>query len=127
MESIHQEDILKVLEGSNLNLNSTHSKLCLPIINRIYKKMKIGLKFDAIKTCEKIIIDGHHRYISSLLANIELDQVQFNKTKATMVYDWKDVEFVDEAWDTNEKIKRLNELDADFNNISIQKIIDMTN
>jgi hypothetical protein len=89
--------------------------------------MKIGLKFDAIKTCEKLIIDGHHRYINSLLANIGLDQVQSNKTKATMVYDWKDVEFVDEAWDTSEKIKRLNELDADFNNISIQKIIDMTN
>ena len=39
---------------------------------------------------------------------------------------WKDVEFVEEEWDTEYKIRRLNELDAEFNNIPLEKIIEMT-
>lgn len=126
MENINKEVILKAIKESEPVLITTHNKLCLPIINRIYKKMKNGLKFDAIKICDTLIIDGHHRYASSLLANIKLDEAKSSKTSATIEYDWMKVEFVDEEWDTVDKIMRLNELDAEFNNIPIEKIIEMT-
>ncbi len=126
MKKINKEVILKAFKESEPVLITTHNKLCLPIINRIYKKMINGLKFDDIKVCNTLIIDGHHRYVSSLLANIKLDQVKSSKTSATIEYDWMEVEFVEEEWDTDEKIKGLNELDAEFNNIPIEKIIEMT-
>ena len=126
MENINKERILKALKESETILITTHNKLCLPIINRIYKKMINGLKFDDIKVCDTLIIDGHHRYVSSILANIKLDEAKSSKTSATTEYDWMEIEFVEEEWDTEEKIKRLNELDSEFNNISIEKIIEMT-
>ncbi|QHI37517.1 hypothetical protein IMCC3317_28960 [Kordia antarctica] len=121
MAKITKEIILKAIKQSNHTLITTHNKLCLPIINRIYTKMVHGIKFDDIKVCDVLIIDGHHRYVSSLLAEIKLDQAKSSKTIATTEYDWTDVEF-----DTEDKIKRLNELDAEFNNISIEELIKMT-
>jgi hypothetical protein len=87
--------------------------------------MRNGLKFDDIKICEGVIIDGHHRYVSSLLANIKLDEAKSSKTSATIEYKWNDVEFVEEDWDTEDGIKRFNELDAEFNNMTIERIIEM--
>ena len=126
MKEINKELILNAIATADYTLITTHKKLCLPIINRIYKKMINGIKFDDIKVCETLIIDGHHRYVSSLLANIKLDEAKSSKTNATIQYDWKDVEFVEEEWDTEDKITRLNELDAEFNNMSLEKIIAIT-
>ena len=126
MEKVNKEMILNAIAASNYILIATHSKLCLPIINRIYKKMINGIKFDDIKVCDRLIIDGHHRYVSSLLANIKLDEAKSSKTSATIQYDWTEVEFVEEEWDTEDKIKRLNELDAEFNNIPLEKLIELT-
>ncbi|EIJ38950.1 hypothetical protein JoomaDRAFT_1952 [Galbibacter orientalis DSM 19592] len=126
METIDREVILKAIKESDFILMATHKKLCLPIINRIYKKMINGIKFDDIKVHDTLIINGHHRYISSLLANIKLDEAKSSKTSATNEYDWKDVDFVKEEWDTEDKIRRLNQLDAEFNNITLDKIIEIT-
>lgn len=126
MSEINKEIILKAIEESDYILFSTHSKLCLPIIKRIYKKMINGIKFDDIKICDKLIIDGHHRYISSLLANIKLEEVKSSKTSATIEYNWSTVEFVEEEWDTEDKILLLNELDAFYNNLTLEKIIEIT-
>lgn len=126
MSEINKEIILKAIEESDYILFSTHSKLCLPIIKRIYKKMINGIKFDDIKICDKLIIDGHHRYISSLLANIKLEEVKSSKTSATIEYNWSTVEFVEEEWDTEDKILLLNELDASYNNLTLEKIIEIT-
>ena len=126
MDKITKKIILKAIEKSENHLKSSHKKLCLPIINRIYKKMINGIKFDDIKVCESLIIDGHHRYVSSLLAKIQLDTAKSSKTSATYEYDWVSIEFVEEEWDTKDKIARLNEIDAEFNNISVAQIIEMT-
>lgn len=123
MERITQKVIHVFLENHSLKYKSTHQKLSLPIINRIYRKMVYGIKFNDIKICDDLIIDGHHRYISSLLANRDIGLSKYPKSSATIVYDWKNVEFIETEWDTDDKIKYLNELDAEFNNISMEKII----
>ncbi len=126
MVKINREIILSVIDESDDILITTHNKLCLPIINRIYKKMIHGIKFDDIKVCDPLIIDGHHRYISALLAGVKINKAKSAKTSATTEYKWIDVEFVQEEWDTKDKIKRLNELDAKFNNMPLKKLVDLT-
>ena len=126
MKEINRDTILEEIEKTDYILITTHNKLSLPIIRRIYKKMINGIRFDDIKVCDNCIIDGHHRFVSSILAGIKLDEAKSSKTSATIEYKWKSVAFVEEEWDTPEKIQRLNELDADFNNIPLEKIIEFT-
>lgn len=123
---ITAENILKHLEEDNIDLHSTHDKLSIPIINRIYKKMKNGIKFESIKVNGDLIIDGHHRYVSSVLSKIEdLEAVSYPRTSATKKYEWSEVDFTDEEWDTEDKIKRLNKIDAEFNDLPLEKIIEI--
>jgi hypothetical protein len=126
LDIITEKIIKDCLSSKNVEFKSTHHRLSLPIINRIYKKMKNGIKFDDIKVCEDLIIDGHHRYVSSLIAEFEIGKTNTYKTSATNQYDWNIVEFINTEWDTVDKIQYLNELDAEFNNISVEKIIAMT-
>lgn len=88
-------DIQELIYQNRIELNSTHTKLCIPIIKRMYKKMKAGVRFPTYST------------------------------SATMITPWESVIFEDEDWDTKAKIKMLNQQDADYNEISIEKIIDM--
>jgi hypothetical protein len=90
MQNITEDFIRKNLKEKEIRLIATHKRLCIPIINRIYKKMAHGIKFDCIKVCDNLIIDGHHRYVSSILAGIELDTVKSSKTVATFEYGWMD-------------------------------------
>lgn len=126
MEKITIEIIKKHLETNEIALSSTHHELSVPIINRIYQKMIHDIKFNNIQVFENLIIDGHHRYVSSLLANKSIGSVPTLKTSATKRYEWKDVEFVDIEWDTPEKIEKLNRDDAEFNNIPVREIVEMT-
>lgn len=85
--------------------------------------MSAGIKFPGIKVENSLICDGHHRYIASILANFPLDRIPGNVTSATTIVYWESVTFEDEDWDTSAKINMLNEQDADYNNIPIEKIV----
>lgn len=85
-----------------------------------------GILFEHIKVCDNLLIDGHHRYVSSLFAGVKIGMVPSVKTSTTVEYSWGEVDFMLEEWDTAEKIKYLNQLDAKFNNLPIEKIIEMT-
>jgi len=100
VEKITKEIILEFISKNKVTLSSTHTKLCLPVINRIYKKMSAGIKFSGIKVENNLICDGHHRYIASNLANFALERIPGNITSATTAFDWKSVTFEDEDWDT---------------------------
>jgi hypothetical protein len=122
VEQISTEVVLKLITEGHVKLKSTHDKLCYPIIARIYTKMKIGIKFSGIKVDGDIIIDGHHRYLASLIAGVSLDIFPSSRTSATTVTDWESVVFDDEDWDTEAKVLMLNEIDAKFNGISLEKL-----
>ncbi len=87
--------------------------------------MATGIKFSNIKVADGLIIDGHHRYLASLLADFKLETVISSSTSATKITDWIAIDYVDEDWDTQAKIKMLNEEDAKYNEISIEKIIEL--
>jgi hypothetical protein len=84
------------------------------------QKMSHGIKFDEIKVCGNLIIDGHHRYLSALIMEFPLGQVSSNTTSATISIAWGDVQFEGQDWDTPAKIQYLNELDAKYNGLGIE-------
>lgn len=79
-----------------------------------------GIKFDDIKVCDNLIIDGHHRYLSALMMKFELGQVKSNTTSGTKSVAWNKIEFDEQDWDTPAKIAHLNELDAKYNGLEIE-------
>ena len=87
--------------------------------------MRFGIKFSEIKVEGNLICDGHHRYVASLLAKLPIESAPYTSTSATEVIDWKSVVFVEDDWDTPEKIDMLNEQDAHFNNISIEALVEL--
>jgi uncharacterized protein (DUF1015 family) len=126
MTEITEEIIKEFLKEKELEYLPTHNRLSLPIINRIYKKMINDIKFEIVKVNENIIIDGHHRYISSELAKSKIEKTTYPKISATIVYSWNDVVFVNEEWDTDYKILYLNQLDAKYNDLSLEKMIEIS-
>lgn len=118
-----KEQLLEIMNSGQLELGSTHQNLSLPIIERIYKKMKLNLSFGSIQVVDGIIINGHHRYLASKLANFPLDQVPGSKSIAKELYDWKNVLLEDDDWDTEQELNHWNELDAKYNNISLEELL----
>jgi hypothetical protein len=125
LKQITKEVVIDFIKKNEIELKSTHAKLCLPIINRLYKKMATGIKFSNIKVADGLIIDGHHRYLASLLADFKLETVISSSTSATEITDWISIDYVDEDWDTQAKIKMLNEEDAKYNAVSIDEIVEL--
>lgn len=116
---------MKNITISKIQYQSTHSKLCVPIINRIYKKMKAGIRFAEIKVEGNIICDGHHRYIASLLANYNLELISWPLQSEVIIIDWNTVSFEEIDWDNENDILKYNKQDAEYNNLSYDKIVDI--
>jgi hypothetical protein len=125
LERVTKEIIAEFISKNKFELSSTHKKLCLPVINRIFKKMSAGIKFSGIKIESNLICDGHHRYVASILANFPLERIPGTVTSATKTVHWESVIFEDEDWDTAAKIRMLNEQDAYYNNIPIEQIVEL--
>ncbi len=53
-----------------------------------------GGDFWSIRVDDGVIIDGHHRYVASRLAEINIQSIPSNKTSATIVTPWESVTFV---------------------------------
>lgn len=125
MIQLTSDNIKALLFQKGIILIPSQRKISLPIIRRIYKKMVFGIKFDDIKVCDNLVIDGHHRYVSSLLAGMEIGIVKSLRTSATKEYEWELVEFDENDWDTQSKIQHLNEKDADYNQLNVKILNDI--
>lgn len=124
MSDLKIETVKKYLKENTFEFNPTQNKICYPILNRLYKKLHIGVCFKEIKVEENegLIIDGHHRFIASKIAEINIDTFPSLKTSATRIYTWFDIEIVENEWDTKERIEYLNELDAELNDLDINML-----
>lgn len=115
--------LFEMMNSGQLELGSTHRKLSLPVIERIYKKMRLQLQFSSIQVNEGVIINGHHRYLASKLANYDLEIVQGIRSSAKELINWTNVELVEDDWDTEAKIRLLNEEDARYNDMSLEDLL----
>lgn len=119
-----KEKLEKLVKEEKIELLSTHEHLSVPIIERIYQKMILNLKFGSIQVDNGVIIDGHHRYVASLLANYKLERVPGLRSQAKKVIEWNSVNLVVDDWDTPAKVKFLNEQDAKFNELSLEDLLE---
>lgn len=125
MEIISTAFIINFIDKHPIEYRSSQKTLCLPIISRLYKKMKIGIKFTEIKIDNGLICDGHHRYIASLLANVNIAMTHTLRTSASQEICWHSVAFDENDWDSIAKIDLLNQQDATYNDISLESLLEM--
>ncbi|MCK6610747.1 MAG: hypothetical protein L6Q78_06865 [Bacteroidia bacterium] len=115
-------EISKLLKEGDIQLKATQDKICVPVVERIYKKMKLGIKFSGVQVCEGMIINGHHRYIASLLSGCSIENYPWEKAPSIDVVQWPNVTLIEEDWDTVAKLLKHNEDDAKYNDISIEEL-----
>lgn len=111
----------KISEGA-FDLKPSQDKISLPTAYRIYKKMKASLKFDAIKIADDIVIDGHHRYVASVLANANIERFLSTKNHSQTVYDWKDVILKTIDYDDQSEVRYHNFNDALRNGLTLKQV-----
>jgi hypothetical protein len=87
--------------------------------------MLAGIRFTEIKIVNSLICDGHHRYLASRLAKYEIQTILSAGTAATVAINWESVKFDENDWDTPERIDILNRLDADYNDISMDRLAEL--
>lgn len=122
--NLTKELILTTISEKGELLLPNQRALSIPIIERIHKKMLNKIKFPPIHvSSDNLIVNGHHRYISSLLSDFEIEIVS-NYPKPSFLNDftWETVEFTTDDWDSPSKIKMLNAMDARYNNMTIGEI-----
>lgn len=122
-----REKIEHLICNTNIELCCSHKTLCLPIIDRIYRKMSVGIGFSGIKVVNDVICDGHHRYLASLLSGTPIDRFPAVRTSALISIDWKCVVFVNNDWDSQDRIDQLNKQDADYNKITLEELLQLLN
>lgn len=122
------KDILKYfLLNNDLRVYATQPRLCIPIINRIYTKMSVGIIFDAIKVQGNFICDGHHRYIASLFARKPIRIIHWTASRSINSVNWNSIELDEKDWDSLDQINMHNLKDAEFNNITMERLSKMLN
>lgn len=125
MALLTKEEIKKFICQNNLEFSATQKNISMPILIRIYKKMKGGIRFADIRIKEGLICDGHHRYIASLLANCNIQKVAGEIPNSVVVIPWSEVTLHETDFDTAEKVQLLNSQDADFNNMSLEEVVEL--
>lgn len=60
MKKITKKLVHNFVSENEIKLNCTHQKSCVPIIDRIYKKMLKGIRFNEIRVADGRICDGHY-------------------------------------------------------------------
>jgi hypothetical protein len=99
MEELTIEFVQEYLRIAQLDLYSTHAKVSFPILKRIHDKLKTGEKFKPICVDNKIIVDGHHRYICLHILSIKVEYVPWTRSHSIESTPWNQVKVVDEDWD----------------------------
>jgi hypothetical protein len=108
MSQITIEELKAFLQLEILKLQPTQNKLCFLIIRRIYHKMKIGVQFENINIDKELPINGHHRYICSLLLKKSINTNLWSSPSQIIVYKWSEIEIDTNDWESKELIDRHN-------------------
>lgn len=106
MDNDFHQKLEQFLRSEEHEYDTTHTRLCYFVIERIYRRVKAGYRFGGIKidTKEKLIIDGNHRYIAYKLAQIEIEYIDWLKNHCDIkpYNKIKNIEIdSDEDWDSN--------------------------
>jgi hypothetical protein len=104
MHEITFEQVKLFIETKPLKFKPGQSKISYPIIVRIQRRLQDVHSFSNIKVHNNTINDGHHKFISLSLLNMEIfhDAAGENLTKQAEIT-WKDVKLDYEDYDTEKQ------------------------
>jgi len=125
MQEITLKNVKDLLESGSLELIATQEAVCLPILQRIYKKMKIGIEFANIRVNGTRIVDGHHRYICSELSKTRIGRNDWKISSTAVNCSWSEINIVEKDYETPEMIQVHNERDAELNDVDISILNDL--
>lgn len=74
--------------------------------------MTIGVEFENINVDNSLLINGHHRYICSLLSKKVLRTNTWGSPSQIPTFKWAEIEIDLNDWETIEMIDRHNSKDA---------------
>ena len=115
MEEISLKTIQELIESGSLDLIATQPGVCLPMLQRIHKKMKAGIEFDSIRVNESRIVDGHHRYVCSKLLGMEIEiNDNYPIPSTSENHEWKGIVIDEFDHETEEEIHEHNVRDAEI-------------
>lgn len=106
------KDLKALLQSDIFELVPSQNKLCYPIIQWISRKMMIGIQFENINVDRQLLINGHHRYVCSLLLNKAIVRNPWTGTSIVSDFKWSTIEIDDLDWESGEIIDRHNHADA---------------
>lgn len=71
-----------------------------------------GIPFDDINVDEPVVVNGHHRYVCSLITGKPIGRNPWTKPMNAVQYEWADVLVDEKDWDRDEDVTMHNENDA---------------
>ena len=125
MHEISLKNVRDLLDSGPLTLIAIQGEICLPILQRIYKKMKLGIEFDNIRVNGSRIVDGHHRYVCSILSEIEIGINDWPIPSTAVNCSWVDVIINEEDYEDAEMILKHNIRDAELNDMDVNVLNDL--
>ncbi len=104
MKKLTIEEVKTFIKNTPLNYLAIQPSVSFPILQRIHRRLQNGCNFSPIKINEGIIVDGHHRYICTLILERKVEEVPGGENATKQVtYEWSKV-LVDEAdFDTEDE------------------------
>lgn len=72
MHMITYEEVQLFLSQNELEFSPSQNLICFPKIQRIHRRMQNGNRFSPIQVVDKVISDGHHRYVCLCLLDLEV-------------------------------------------------------
>lgn len=125
MDEITLKTVEVLVKSGSLELSATQGAINLPILQRIYKKMKLGIRFDNIRVNNSRIIDGHHRYICSILSETQIGTDEWGIGSTAVDHEWSTITVVEIDYENEEQIRAHNERDAEINAVDISIFNDL--
>ncbi len=106
MDEINLKTVEDLLKSDSLELVATNQgAINLPILQRINKKMKLGIKFDNIRVNDSRIVNGHHRYICSILSETEIGIDEWAIGSTAVDYEWSCFTVVEADYEDEDQMK----------------------
>lgn len=102
MIKITHIEVEKFLLETDFDHKPGQKKISFPVIQRIHRRLQQGNSFSAIKVRDGIIVDGHHRYISHKLLNLNPETVQGGTNSEDVEYVWTEISLVPVDYDSDE-------------------------
>ncbi len=126
VQTISIDELRDFLNSFEFPIRPIQKKICFPIIQRIYRKTIIEVQFENINIDNSLLINGHHRYLCSLLSFKNIDTNKWKSPSQIAPLQWNEIEIDLEDWESIEIINRHNFLDAARNNIDVKTLEDLT-